>query len=112
MSSVIREFYEKIFSASLLINGGYYLFSTLSALLLIDLTGEEVPSMVDLTEKLKSVPNLKKKFTISLSLALVVVGLIFYGDVSRVGPTLFWFNWYLLPLILFLTICDDILRFV
>ncbi|MFP3953512.1 MAG: YbhN family protein [Candidatus Acetothermia bacterium] len=57
--------------------------------------------------------NFKRKFFIPVLLAfLVVVGLLLYGDVSKIGPTLFQFNWVLLPLILSLTLVDDLLRFV
>lgn len=57
--------------------------------------------------------NIKKKFLISAMLAfLVFVGLVLYGDVSKIGPTLAGFNWFLLPLILSLTLLDDLLRFI
>lgn len=42
---------------------------------------------------------------------LVFVGLLFYGDITKIGSTFASFKWYLLPLILSLTIFDDLLRF-
>ncbi len=57
--------------------------------------------------------NFRKKFLVPVLLAFFVfVGLVLYGDVSKVGPALLRFNWILLPLILSLTLIDDLLRFV
>ncbi|MFW6104699.1 MAG: lysylphosphatidylglycerol synthase transmembrane domain-containing protein [Candidatus Bipolaricaulota bacterium] len=57
--------------------------------------------------------SLKRKFLPPVALAfLVFVGLVLYGDVSRIGPKLARFNWFLLPVILSLTLLDDLLRFV
>jgi len=57
--------------------------------------------------------SLKRKFLFPLLFAfLVFVGLLFYSDISKLGQTFIRFKWYLLPLIITLTLLDDSLRFV
>ncbi len=65
------------------------------------------------TKLLTMLYSLRRKFLIPLFLGfLVFVGLLFYGDITKIGPIFAGFKWYLLPLILSLTIFDDLLRFL
>ncbi len=69
--------------------------------------------MVNMKNNPKDPLSFKRNFLPPVALAfLVFVGLVLYGDVSRIGPTLARFNWFLLPVILSLTLLDDLLRFV
>lgn len=57
--------------------------------------------------------NLRLKFLISLLLGmLVVVGMMAYGDFSDIWGRLGDFRWELLPLILALSMCNYLIRFV
>src|SRR6056297_2259383 len=68
--------------------------------------------MVNMKNSPKDPLSFKRNFLPPVALAfLVFVGLVLYGDVSRIGPTLARFNWFLLPVILSLTLLDDLLRF-
>ncbi len=55
--------------------------------------------------------ELKRKLTIGFGLGiLVVIGLLFYGDVQEIAQLLQNFQWQLIPIILFLTTASYVLR--
>lgn len=61
----------------------------------------------------KETLNFKKAFAWTTFIGLLVLaGLLFYGDISKLGPTILHFNWYIFPLILCFTLFDDFLRFL
>lgn len=49
---------------------------------------------------------------ITVLLLLVIAGVLLFADVQEVGGILTRFNWRFLPLVLALTLLDDVLRFV
>ena len=57
--------------------------------------------------------GVRRKLLISILLAVVVVaGLLFYGDIRKVGSSLEDFRWELAPLILFIALGNYLLRFL
>lgn len=54
----------------------------------------------------------RKLIAVTIFFLFLLAALLFYADVSKVGERLASFNWPLLPVILTLTLLDDVLRFV